>query len=242
MFTVQEFFTEKGTKALLADKVYRYETRAVAFFRSQFPQKTKYLSEEQLHDVVKLAYKNSKSRDLNSERDHWKYLVIVGFWGSYFEQDLQYQNILKNLGWDDPYCNDLDGLIDQISSFQNMKKLDVNKKESNFRKLVEILLNPNLKITRDFGIQVIYAIWPNWSRQFSSDEISSFVSASAKITKDLNIGDKSRLIYTILSVNFGSNFLNDPLYPWTEKIKNLDGDEQEPLIAFLKEASYHWDE
>ncbi len=80
-------------------RIYHYEKRAMAFFRKQFPKLAKPLSNDQLRKVIQLAYDNAKKRGITTERDHFKYLIIVAYWGIFFETDPQYQTALKKAGW-----------------------------------------------------------------------------------------------------------------------------------------------
>ncbi len=214
------------------DRRHKYEKRAITFFRTQFPQLTECLLDDQLNEIVSLAYKNAKKSGITAERDHFKYLIIIAYWGSYFTTDIQYYPALKKAGWiseDDRLCTpDLTGLLDMIGYYA----ADLNKDLSDSRRILagfeRIYTNPPEIINYDSVSDVLYKIWPTRCQRLGQEGVRSFIRESGNTAqKQLYLIGSDLIGYIALTMYFGIGFAHDPLYPWAkEALAFTDADER----------------
>ena len=214
-------------------RIYRYKKRAAAFFCNQFPRIAKQLDDDNLHNIISLAYQNAKKRGIVSERDHFKFLIIVAHWGSHFETDPQYYPALKTAGWitEDEYPSSTPNMA-ELLDFVSDQIVDFNKDLSYPKRILlgfeRIYTEPLRNISYDSVSTVLYKIWPTRCQRLGREFVKHFISKAGEIgQKQLKLTDSDLVGYIALAMYFGVNFAHDPLYPWAnEALALTDPDER----------------
>ena len=214
-------------------RIYRYKKRAIIFFRNQFPRIAKQLDDDNLHSIISLAYQNAKKCGVASERDHFKFLIIVAHWGSHFETDPQYYPALKTAGWitEDEYPSSTPNMA-ELLDFVSDQIVDFNKDLSYPKRILlgfeRIYTEPLRNISYDSVSTVLYKIWPTRCQRLGREFVKHFISKAGEIgQKQLKLTDSDLVGYIALAMYFGVNFAHDPLYPWAnEALALTDPDER----------------
>lgn len=242
VMTLEEFFPKAAEEAVIKGRVRDYETRAMKFFREQFPYLAKPLNGDQLRKVVQLAYQNAKNRGITTERDHFKYLIIVAFWGSHFETDPQYQQALKTAGWiveDEPsYMPYMTGLVDIIGDYG----ADFNKDLLQAKRVVlgfeRLYTRPVEKINYESVAAILQNIWPTRYKRLGLENVHRFIGKAGEIAqKEFKLTGSDLASYIALAMYFGASFGHDPLRPWAgEALALTDEDARRHQLG---EGAFH---
>ncbi|ATG48535.1 hypothetical protein CEW89_13755 [Celeribacter ethanolicus] len=199
----------------------RYEMRAMTFFRKQFSRLADTLSDEQLRGVIRLAYQNAKKRGISSERDHFKYLIIVAFWGSYFEDDPQYQPALNKVLWTNTEYKQFDRLFELIDQSDEGRRKDLEHPMRTLLGFERLYSRPISEITHEAVEERLRAIWPNGMQGLSSKDARAFIDCSGRIGQRLGLNGSDIVAYICLALYFGANFAQDPIYPWAQTVLKM---------------------
>lgn len=226
---LEDFINEKTLQPMIAERIRRYEKKAIAFLRDQFAPAIRVLSDDEVRAVVQLAYKNAKKRGIQTERDHLKYLIPVMFWGSYFERDPQYLPELSRAGWVDEDGN----LSKHIYMPQLLTEIDhrtlsvapdlasYKRIMSGFREIYTEALPA--KLTFRTLSEIMAYIWPSHYKMAGQDCFLALAENGVSRGKSLLLETRDIIAYSCLSVYFGHMFDECPRFPWAVYALAKDG-------------------
>jgi hypothetical protein len=228
-------------------RILRYEKRAMAFFRKQFPIVAQTLSDEQLLKVIQLAYDNAKKHGITTERNHFKYLIIVAYWGSLFDTDPQYVVSLENAGWnvknEKPYAPYITSLIEDIGSYVADLNQDLFQPKRIILGFERIYTKPPETITYESVGVILQNIWPTRCNRLGTGGLYRFIGKTGEFAqKEFKLKGSDLITYIALAIYFGAEFGRDPIYPWANKALILaDAEERRHKLGehVFKYFQYH---
>ncbi|WP_339108020.1 DUF4123 domain-containing protein [Thioclava sp. GXIMD4216] len=203
-------------------RAYRYETRAMAFFRDQFPQKAAALTDDSLRQVVRIASQKAKAKGIASEKDQFKYLIAVAFLGCYFEDDSQYRTTLTSIGWfsenERAYAPYMAGLTEVVSAHVADIHKDLARPKRILLGFERIYSSPSDQLTYDHIRGILSNIWPTRCQRLGVEQVNAFISQAGGLAQHrFNLSGSDLVAYVVAAMYFGSNFGGDPLFPWASQ-------------------------
>jgi len=216
-----------------ADQLLLFQKRTAVFMRHSFPAFAKTLTEAELEKLALTARQRAAAKGFISEREIWHYLIAITYCGFFFEQDLQYADMLRLIGWQE-YCADKMLLLDRLLSIIDEYALECEKDYADFDKKLQYLaefyrgpqfggetleqLSPAGQAA--LGNELLAAIYPRRQELWTAETRAGLISGSLEHGRRLGFGVKEGLVYAIAAIYFGRAFEQSPLYPWAYFLQN----------------------
>lgn len=219
-------------KGIQQARLYRYNHRAVAFFRKQFPKLAKNMSTEQCQTFIQGCYIKAKQRGIVSEKHHFKYLIIAANWGSGFETDPKRQTALEDLRWSEHQYTNFDSVFTKIDEHAHIVEQDLAAPKRIVLGFERLYSTPKSDMTYNSQddasiVGILQKIWPNQCKQLDTHSLHEFIRYTGGFAQERFILEGSDLItYIVLAFYFGAEFGHDPLYPWASEALQVKNKEQ----------------
>lgn len=243
----ENFVNQRTIKPLVEERLTVYEKKAVKFLKDEFSPAVSLLNDKELVKIVKLAYKNAKERGLRTEVEHLKYLIPVMFWGSYFEMDLQYSDLLLKANWlkrngEFKRVTHLSSLLTELDDWFKSTSSDME----NPKRVVELF--SGLYQERDISVDMtaheltefLERLWPARICQMGHERVHYYVEASSRCAKKLHLKGSDIATYVGLSIFFGDQFQNDPRYPWAAVINDENLNDADKRLQLGEGVLSYW--
>lgn len=216
---VEDLITQKTLNSYIEERRTTYNEKAARFLRQEFAPATRRLNDADIIKVVRLSYDNARRRGITSERDLLKYLIPTMYWGSWFECDPQYADILIRIGWKNSdgtqrFSRNMDPIIEEIDIWQAATVSDSLEPRRAISAALsahkEPFINPNIPN----AIALMKNAWPARTCLLSSSRQDLFAASCLEYGYKHGLRNADLLCHVILAQYFGWRFPEDPRYPW----------------------------
>ena len=216
-----------------------YVAKAVQFLRDQFVRETRDVTDDVLQATVRLAYGHSQMRGLTKTRDHFKYLVPVMYWGSYFETDPQHRATLIRAEWTDEngaaiadadpaqIAIYIDAYLDETAADTNDLSGCMGAFEAHFTRNETHSDGPTC-------LNLMRATFPAHVARMADTDMREFVRMATTQGKACGLAGADLTAYVALALYFGTHFATDPLHDWAQaayQVPHTSPDEQRLAIG-----------
>ncbi len=242
-----DFINETTLQPYRQARIGRYEDKAMTFLRKQFTPATRALNDEQLRQVIRTAYKQARKRGVVTERELLKYLIPVMFWGSYFEEDPQYQAQRISAGWSDedgkachnPYVSPL---LRATDAWFRDTRTDLEKPRDIVTGFAQIYQKPTQPVSLTLVTRHMLTIWPARTRVLPQTQLQPFIQATYRIARNNNLTGSDSIMYICLAQYFGYRCMDDPLYPWIgAALKDTSSPQEKRRLRLEQSILDYWD-
>lgn len=212
---VTKVLSERGTEALMQERVADYEARALNYLKSTFPGHHKRHGADTEFALVRYAYSTARRRGIKRIRDHLQYLGLTVYFGAGFERNPLHHHAVRRAGWLGP-----DGSAQRISSFdmlfawaerwQDLTALDCETWPT------ETLHDETLRLGAwpdERGVlQSLSAIWPNRTMAVPQSHLLDFIRETQAFANSMALPQEEALLWSAAALHLGSRFPQDPRY------------------------------
>lgn len=205
----------------LAERIARFEARAMAFFRAEFGPLAGKLSDADLRRVVRLAYRTARARGFVTEPQLLSYLIAVAFWGSEFESDPQFEAPLLRCGWIDPAGRplpkpSLTALMHEIDAWVAATDPDRRDQRRCLAVLRQQFRLPDYVPTLPEVMQAMRRAFPARYDRIPQPARERLAQNAYARAQKLGLSGPDAVVHVCLCLGFGQGFGDDPLYPWAK--------------------------
>jgi len=234
------------------EQIQLFQKRTAEFLRQSFPSFAKTLTEPEQEKLAINVQKRAGLRGFTTEKEIWHYLIAVIYCGFLFEQDPQYADMLRLVGWQNAEANRallLDRLLNVIEEYSyecEQDFADFDKKltylgefyaDSNFSNAVISALPAEEQAA--LARQMLETIFPARAALWSDEARRNLIGASLDQAQRLGFRAKEGLLYCIAAVYFGRGFEQSPLYPWAYFLSNRNIPAQDRIKQFISAVAKH---
>lgn len=212
------FFPDAAERSYVEERLKRYEMRTLSFIAREFPEIAARLDVDELRELVQSTYKRAKARGLKSEVDHWKYLIVVFFWGSHFEKDPQHAPALARAGWLDVQGKEtqnvnLGPVLREVDLWVILSARDMGRLDGGAEDILRVCVEGVDRFeTIEQAHQLVMRLWPLKYAGLGEAERDWFFRHLFSIMEADRVPPQMRALYVALSFQFGHGFHRDPLY------------------------------
>jgi len=236
-----------------AEQVTLFQKRTAVFIRKSFPAFAKSLTDAELEKLAIIIQKRAGAGDFTTEREIWHYLIAVIYCGFFFEQDLQYADMLNLIGWNE-YNADKMLLLDRLLSIIDEYAQECEKDYTDFGKKLQYLaefyagrqfagaaLDIMPQQQRDeLGGQILTVIYPHRQALWTAPTRRRLIELNLEHVARLGFGVKEGLVYAMAAIYFGRGFEQSPLYPWAYFLQNRNIPAPERIQHFTALLQKHF--
>lgn len=244
---LDDFVTPETLEHYFEERRLNYQERAVSFLREQFGPAARLLDDEQVGEVVKLAYSHARDRGIKTERDHLKYLIPVMFWGSYFESDPLYRQYMVKAWWIDTEGKEtastyVGAITEQVDVWLKDVAEDISQPKRIMKAFSELYSSePPKKMSSAFLSYHMENIWPERYKKMSANMRLQFMNKAYGTAHQNNFTGVDGVGYACLAMYFGHQLWDDPRYPWAAKALADNGrSAEERRLALGNSVFEYW--
>ena len=224
MIKLEDIFNAKTQSAFVRTKQADYAQRTERFFTQKYPHLNRTLDHNQHRKVIDLSYKRAKQRGFKTEREHWRFLVIVANCGSFFDDDPQYYSSLRTARWVQPtgektYHPYFPTLTSALQSRRTQIQRDFEDTQRVLNGFQQIYSRPR-PVNSAAIATALHNCWPHQVTALHETDLRLFIEQSADLAQNRygfsgsDMSGSDVLCITCLGLVLGLYFLSDPLFPW----------------------------
>jgi len=234
------------------DQLILFQKRTALFLRRSFPAYAASLSADELEKLAVTVQKRAGLRGFTTEKQIWYYLIAVVYCGFFFDQDIQYADMLSLIGWPHKQGDTmllLDRLLDIIDEYALECEKDFVNFGSKLRYIAEFYAAPHFGGTvpdhlpapqqQALAEEIVSRVFPVRSGLWTPQSRRKLVAAGLAYAGTLGFSAKDRIIYLLANVYFGRAFELSPLYPWAYFLQNRAIPASERARHFFTLAQKH---
>lgn len=243
---LESVLTDKASDCLTEERILNYKRNATAYLYKEFAPALRVLTDEEVQAVAHVAYVNARRRGIKSEREHFKYLVPVMFWGSHFETDPQYRGALQRAGWLDDHGNAVTGanfgsLFEEIDRWHEAVISDTETSRRLQHGFMRLYSDANLNASPVTVLESNKLLWPARCQQLSPSDHSTLVDASLDVAQLYGLKGADAVAYCCLAMYFGYRFVEDPRFPWAKAaLSDTAQDDEERRLGLGSGVVKYW--
>lgn len=223
MLTTDGLFSPGAEGAAQAEALHGHYQRAGQFLRQVFAPMVQGLSDEQVQDVLALAFRRGENVGANSSRLQLQYLVLSASWGSYFDTDPQYWAVLQQAGWPDVYpaapqklASVLAELAAGIDRFEVAVADDRNDAARILWAFDDVSDHDWSQTDNAVLRHAVRHVWPARTRWLGAELVKYCCEAMVDQLAQFDLSRAEVALLTCLSFQLGHGLCYDPLFPWIE--------------------------
>lgn len=221
MLTTWDLFSQEAVSAARQEAVHAHAHRGMDFLRQVYAPVVSGLDASDLQEVVELAYRHAAHAGATSTRLQVQYLVPVASWGSYFDSDPQYHQVLAGAGWPSHYP----ASQQQMAAVLNAIAAGIDEFETHvaddYRDVARILWAfedvGNHDWTQSDTVvlrRAVGHVWPVRSRWLGARGVDYCCQAMISQMQHYDLSRAEIALLTCMSFQLGHGLCRDPLYPW----------------------------
>ncbi|KAA6406269.1 hypothetical protein [Candidatus Tokpelaia sp.] len=235
------------------DQLVLFQKRTALFMRRSFPAYTGTLTANELEKLALKVQKRAALKGFITEKQIWHYVIAVVYCGFFFEQDMQYADMLSLIGWHETYSDKmllLDRLLGIIDEYAVECEKDFTDFDKKLRYIAEfyagphfgnsVLENMSLPERLALGEKILETIFPVRAGLWTAQTRHKLVSMSLDYARNLGFSVKDSLFYLLANIYFGRAFEQSPLYPWAYFLQNRTIPAADRARHFISLAQKHF--
>lgn len=230
-----------------------FQKRTALFMRRSFPFYCKNFTGEDLQRLALIIQDFAARRHIITEKQIWNYTIILVYCGFFFAEDVQYDGMLRLIGWYEDYSDKellLDRLLDIIEDYTQECVKDYAHFDKKLRYLAQFYMEPQFSAALLQGLSeqrqcalaesLLGIIFPVRAALWTVENKRRMIMLGLNHAQKLGFMVKDSLFYLLAVIYFGRSFEQSPLYPWAHFLQDRRLSAAERAKYFISALQKHF--
>lgn len=235
------------------DQMLLFQKRTALFMQRSFPAYAQTLTQAELEKLAVNAQKRAAVKGFMTEREIWHYLIAIVYCGFFFEQDMQYADMLRLISWQEENADKmllLENLLSIIDEYALECEKDFTDFDKKLKYLAEFYTSPQFRGSvldnlpaaekNALGERLLADIFPHRLALWTEETRQKLIRANLSQAQRIGLSVKDGLLYLTASIYFGRGFEQSPLYPWAYFLQNRNIPAPERMKHFAALLQKHF--